>query len=142
LHQITHMQRKLLLMQATKLIPGYPLIDPETLMKELDVPNWGYLDGDTIQAKVKSFMDLMKNFQLEAQIDQAKVQMMIQQMMMAANPQAQLLQQLSGLSANLGQDLSNNSKDLGLKRGAGRPPDFKEAPELQNRGDRTTITGS
>lgn len=40
---------------ASKEIVGYKMIDPEVLARELDLPNWGKLEGDTIQEKVINF---------------------------------------------------------------------------------------
>jgi hypothetical protein len=142
LHQITHMQRKLLLMQATKLIPGYPMVDPETLAKELDLPNWGHFDGDTTQQKVESFMLSMEKFGLKTQFDQAMLQLAVQQIMMQNSPEGQIAGALGGISQGITGEINNNGKSLGLHRGSGRPPEFKEAPELENKEGRTTISSS
>jgi len=143
LHQITHMQRKLLLMQATKLIPGFPMIDPETLAKELDIPNWGHYEGDTIKAKVKAFMEEQVHFQVASQVfsqeQMAKLQMMIQMMMQQNSPEGQLTSAFNNLTQGLANGGSNGGGgDLGFKRGAGHPPSFENPPTLAAKADMDT----
>jgi hypothetical protein len=137
LHQITHMQRKLLLLQATKLIPGYPMIDPETLARELDIPNWGHLDGDTIQEKVLEFMKSQVQFQLMSQAEQMKLQLMVQAMAQQASPQGQI----AGALGQVGEALQNESQ-LGIHAPVGHPPNFSAPPKLVNNNGNTTITTS
>jgi len=141
LHQITHMQRKLLLMQSTKLFPGYPLVDPETIAKQLDIPNWGHLEGDTVQQKLYSWMQAMKDFQIETQIDMGKAQLLLQMMAAMNSPMGQML----GAVGSLAGQASNGSPpptNGATPKSEGRPPDFNGPPTLVNKaGDRTTITG-
>jgi hypothetical protein len=150
LHQITHMQRKLLLMQATKLFPGYPMVDPGTIAKELDIAGWGDYDGDTIKDKVTNFMQEMVDFQIETQKDtavmQAMVQVEVQKMMMQMqaqnSPEGQIAGALGQMGDAMGAEVSQNGAQNGMKRGVGRPPEFQDAPSLEHKSGelRSTIT--
>ena len=146
LHEITQMQRKLLHMQATKISPF--LVDWETLAKELNIPNWGHLDGDTILEKVLSQMKIMEKEGLRTQYDQAMLQLMIQQIMMSQSPQGQLTQALQGIAGAASADIASkgaggNPTPSPFAKKVGRPPDFTEGPNLVQRGDgSTTVTTS
>ncbi len=147
LHQITHMQHKLLLMQATKIYPGFPAIDPGTMMKELDVPGWGSYEGDTGREKVTEFLKEQLGFQLLAQEEQAKLQMKIQMMMQMMTPEGMLANALGSAVQEASSEGSNglngtNGKTI-MKNSPGRPPEFQEAPDLKYKPSeqRTTITG-
>lgn len=134
LHQITHMQRKLLYMQASKLNPL--LVDPETLSKILDIENWGRLDGDTVLEKVQSAMKIQEKFGLQSQFHQGLVQLMLQQMAQGASPESQL-------SGAMGQVADAIKGSNGFAKPEGRPPGFTEAPKLINHpGENTTISTS
>lgn len=59
LHGIVQTQQKLLMMQMQR--AGFPL-DPETLAKVMDIPNWGTLPGNTIWEKYQSWQKLQLEF--------------------------------------------------------------------------------
>lgn len=145
LHQITHMQKKLLYMQAEKIFPGFPMIDPESLANTLDIENWGKLEGDTKLAKIKSFLEMQEKFGLKTKFDSAMVDILVQQMAQAQSPQNQLAQGMQGLAEGIKGSMdssSSSSQDVHPPGQVGRPPEFNGAPTLENKGGRTTITGS
>lgn len=134
LHQITHMQRKLLYMQASKLNPL--LVDPETLAKILDIENWGQLEGDTVLEKVQSAMKIQEQFGLSSQFHQGLIQLLLQQMAQSQSPENQLQGVLGSIAETIkGGENGGNP--------VGRPPSFEKPPTLINKpGDRTTIATS
>jgi hypothetical protein len=141
LHQITHMQRKLLYMQATKLNPL--LVDPETLANMLDIENWGHLEGDTVLEKVQSALKIQESFGLRTQFNQGLLQLLLQQMAQSQSPEGQLTGAMSNLAESLKGSLAKEGGGAGnlMSKPVGRPPDFDDAPELKNvPGQRTTIT--
>lgn len=141
LHQITHMQKKLLYMQATKLNPL--LVDPETLANMLDIQNWGHLEGDTVLEKVQSALKIQESFGLQSQFKQGLLQLMLQMMAQQQSPEGQLTGAIGELANELKSSMASNGGGGNplLKNPVGRPPDFDDAPELKNiPGQRTTIT--
>lgn len=153
LHQITHMQKKLLYMQASKVNPL--LVDVETLAKVLDIANWGHLEGETVLAKKLSELQLQQQFGLKAQFDQGLVQLLIQAIAQSQSPEAQMGGALGQLAEALKNSVGNNGGVGGVGAGGtggganpfgnpvGRPPSFESAPQLQNRpGERTVLSTS
>lgn len=144
LHQISHMQQKLLKMQAVKISPF--LISLETLAKTLDIQNWGKSEGDTEIQKVISEMKQQQQLGLQSQMDQAKMQLMIQlmaqQIMQAMNPQAQLMNSIGGVADAMKNDLQGG-QNLQTNGNEGRPPSFEKSPQLVQKLDgRSTVTTS
>ena len=152
LHQITHIQRKLMMMQAFKLSPF--LVSPETLAKVMDIPNWGQLIGVTELEKNKSYAEIQKTLSLESQMDQGKVQLLLQLMAMMLQAQMSPEGMASGALNNIADSLktalsSNSSVPTGddllspNTNHAGRPGNFDVAPRLEVKdGGTRSIIGS
>jgi len=138
LHQITHMSRKLLLMQASKLNPL--LVDPQTLAEALDIENWGRLDGDTVLEKVQAAMKIQEKFGLSSQFHQGLIQLLLQSMAQNASPEGQLQGAMSSIADAIKG--GNGSNPL-TANPVGRPPSLETEPRLLNKpGDRTTLASS
>lgn len=131
LHQITHIQKKLMYMQSTKVNPF--LVDPETLAKELDIPNWGHLEGETILEKVISFQKLQSQLGLQQQFDMGKLQLLLQLLAASASPENQLAQGIQGIGQALSSEAATPPSPTGQP--TGRPPSFNAAPQLKQRTD-------
>lgn len=130
LHAITHMQRKLLFLQASKISPF--LVSLETLAEQLDIPNWGHLEGDTELEKTISFIRLQEQLKIEAAIRDAGVQGMLQSAAESMTPEGQA----AGALGQIGELMGGASQ--------GRPPSFTGAPQLKSKdgGTRTTVETS
>lgn len=135
LHQITHMQKKLLNMQATKIYPDFPLVDPETLAKQLDIENWGQIEGDTVLEKIVNFKKMQERFGLKTKFDSALLDLMIQQLAQQQSPEGQMQGAMQNLAGAIkGENGNGEGKNIG------RPPSMQSPPTLVQKSDgRTTI---
>jgi len=138
-HEITSMQRKLMKFQLAKVNPANGIISPETLAKEAGVKNWGVLKGDTELEKIASYLDIQTKLGIRKMLQEAAGQAMIQQAMQSQTPEGQAAEALKGLAGAAAG--ANGNGTLGHQL-PGRPPEFQEAPRLEDKGDRSTITGS
>lgn len=142
LHQITHMQRKMLHMQASKINPL--LISVETLAKTLDIENWGHLEGETELAKKLSEMKIQEKFQLKTKFDGALLDLLIQKLAQSESPEGKMTNAMEGIASAIKGDNSKETTGEGSSNGSGggnvgRPPSLQSPPTLVNKGDRTTV---
>jgi len=126
--------------QLSKVNPANGIISPETLAKEAGVRNWGVLKGDTELEKIASYLDIQTKLGIRKMLQEAAGQAMIQQAMQGQTPEGQAAQALQGLAGAAAQ-AGNGNGALGHQL-PGRPPEFQDAPRLEDKGDRSTITGS
>jgi len=144
LHQITNMARKLLRMQASKVNPL--LISAETIAKDLDIENWGHLEGDTELEKKMSELKIMQQQQNQALFAQGIVSLILQQLAQQNSPEAALGEGASQLAEALKGGIEGGGEGGagGVATGGapvGRPPSFNNEPRqvIKDGGTRSIV---
>jgi hypothetical protein len=119
LHGVVQTARKLLLIQLQR---SGAIIDSQTVMNAADVPNWGYLDGNTVVEKWRSEQQMKLEFAVQ-------------------------MKQLETALVPEGPAAPPVPNGVGGNKGApGRPPSGNRPPELQTKataaGPRAVISES
>jgi hypothetical protein len=136
LHTIRQTSTKLLYMQLSQRFPG--LIDPETLLTVMDVPNAGRVEGSTVLEKAENWAKRQRDIGLETQALQMLVQIIMTSAAQGATPGGQLSALIQQLGPAL-QGLANSGQPSTVE---GRPPVYNKPPEIQTKGDGRQIVST